>query len=188
MLVVNPGQLRPFKFAIDSRVVAPKFAGYNDGDTDPPRLSRRRDHCLLIPLLASFGSRITRGGKASVANPAASANLINFAKTYVQRSTVRVTPSSPCDQTVTRSRPVPLSARLPLRTLSLSQSQPSSECGSDWSNLERYLLGLPGWKWVIRAERPRLLKPAVPGPDHFNPMFSPNYKAEAGQNALDRQT
>ena len=43
-------------------MIAPEFAGTDDGDTDL-RFCRRA-HSLLVPLVAPFGSTIVAGGNA----------------------------------------------------------------------------------------------------------------------------
>jgi hypothetical protein len=64
ILVEDANEFRAFNLAVHTRVVAPKFARTNHGDTNPLRLSGRPVHSWFIPFEASLGSGKARGGNA----------------------------------------------------------------------------------------------------------------------------
>jgi hypothetical protein len=64
ILVEDANEFRAFKLTVHTRVVAPKFACTNHGDTNPLRFSRHRAHSFFIPFEASLGSGKARGGNA----------------------------------------------------------------------------------------------------------------------------
>jgi len=49
ILVEDANEFRAFNLTVHTRVVAPKFACTNHGDTNPLRLSGRRVHSSFIP-------------------------------------------------------------------------------------------------------------------------------------------
>src|SRR5258708_14751821 len=90
IFVKDSNEFRTFKLTVHTRVIAPEFACAHDGDTNLPRLSRRRAHSLFIPFEASFGSGTAGGGKSSNAIPPPSPTSI----TLVQSKT-NLRPAAP---------------------------------------------------------------------------------------------
>jgi hypothetical protein len=61
--VEDADQFSVLNFAVNARMIAPKFTGPDNGDTYLPRLRCRR-HSLFIPAEVSFSSAGEPGAKA----------------------------------------------------------------------------------------------------------------------------